>query len=82
MVNIADTADCLVIETYDKRLLVNIKEHLYELLEVDPYSIKCNTEEKTERKRSNYTPPLSHPWKKFSFDQYVKRKKYKSQAYK
>lgn len=69
---------CLVIKTLDDQLFVNIEDTLYLLEEVHQhhhYSPEFDEQPiKTEKKR--YIPPMSHPWKRSSFDSFVSKQKH------
>lgn len=69
---------CLVIKTLNDQLYVNIDDTLYlleEVLQHHVYSPEFDEQPiKTEKKR--YIPPMSHPWKRSSFDSFVSKQKH------
>ena len=67
-----------MIKTLDDQLFVNIEDTLYLLEEVHQhhhYSPEFDEQPiKIEKKR--YIPPMSHPWKRSSFDSFVSKQKH------
>ena len=70
--------ECLVIESFNKDLLVTIDEKVYELKELsrnERFSKEFDTlPEVKERKR--YIPPMTHPWKYESFKKQIQKAHY------
>ena len=77
--------DCMVIEAFDGSLYVNILDYLY-LMEEVPEHERFSKEfdyEKDNVKLSNkkkYIPPMSHPWKRMSYIDYIQKQKHRSGA--
>ncbi len=59
----------LVIQTYDKQLLLSCDEKLYALKELQDHKSysEAMMEKPVEKKENKYIPPMSHPWKYNSF---------------
>ena len=76
---------CLVIQTYDGKLLCNVDDELSVLCEVPLHqklskNFDINKPEKTMK--GKYIPPLTHPWKQASFMKYLSTlPRYESSAY-
>ena len=69
----------LVIQTFDKRLFVTVEEKIYllkELLERKESSLEFD-ETKEKELNQTYIPPMTHPWKKASFDAFVAKQKHR-----
>lgn len=69
----------LVIESYDGKLYANVLDQLFILQEIpthELYSKNFDIEPKIEKKKS-YIPPLSHPWKQASFNNYLIKMKHR-----
>jgi len=67
---------CLVIKTFDGRLLCNVDDQLSELCELDTYVEQSKdfdliSIEIKKEKKGKYIPPISHPWKGESFQHYL-----------
>ncbi len=76
--------DSMVIEAYDGNLYVNILDNLY-LLENVPdrqmYSKNFDEEQATKpKKKKQYIPPLSHPWKQASYMNYLAKQKHRENS--
>lgn len=84
MRNFRKGTKCLVIETFDKKLLCNVDDTLYELVEVDKFvsiSIDFDIDNKKAKQHGKYIPPITHPWKQASFMAYLnKQKRYENSA--
>lgn len=70
----------LVIQALDGNLYFSVNDMVYALEEVPVHAETSKTfdpapNEKKERKI--YIPPMSHPWKKASFDSYVRKQKHR-----
>ncbi len=62
--------NCLVIKTFDNRLLLTADDKVYELFELKTnkeYSENFDKITKQEPKTKGHVPPMSHPWKHSSF---------------
>jgi len=80
---------CLVIKTFDNRLVLSIDDRLFDMIKIKKvkgYSENFDIDridEKLSYKPVKYAPPASHPWKQKSFNNYLKNTKhgvYKQQA--
>lgn len=84
MVNFLKGTKCLVIETFDKKILCNVNDILYELVEVEKFESKSKDFELNDTKpkqHGKYIPPITHPWKHASFMNYLyKQKRYQDSA--
>lgn len=67
--------DCLVIEAFDKSLLVSIEEKVYELKKVKKHKeVSEQFEEKIVSKETKqYIPPMTHPWKSSNFKRQMEK---------
>lgn len=74
-INFSRNTKCLVIKTFDDRLLCNVDDELYQLVELEDrqqYSKNFDLEQQEKkRKYSTYIPPLTHPWKMASYLAYL-----------
>ncbi len=72
--------DGMVIQTFDKKLFFCANERVYSLLLV-PKHEKISKDfdiKPTQTKiKKNYIPPMSHPWKKKSFDDFAKKQSHR-----
>ena len=67
--------ECLVVESFDKSLLVTIDEKVYELKELsrnERFSKEFD-EEIVIKEKKKYIPPMTHPWKVEYFKQQLKK---------
>ena len=67
--------ECLVIESFDKSLMVTIDEKVYELKELsrnEKFSKEFD-EEIIIKEKKKYIPPMTHPWKVEYFKQQLKK---------
>lgn len=58
--------ECLVIQSFDKELYVNIDECLYSMKMIEKHSNHSknfDTSKKEEKEKKKYIPPLNHPWR-------------------
>lgn len=69
----------LVIQTFDNRLFVTVDEKVYLLKEVLEHRETSITfdEPTTKTPRQYYIPPMTHPWKKKSFDAFLAKQKHR-----
>lgn len=68
--------ECLVIEAFNKDLLVTIDEKVYEMRELsrnERFSKNFDEIPKEVSVKRGYIPPMSHPWKAKSFELYMKK---------
>lgn len=80
-VYLKEGSSCLVIQAFDKKLYGNILDHIYLLDEVPLHELVSKNFDipvagpKKERKR--YIPPLSHPWRQYSFLSFAAKQKHR-----
>lgn len=71
---------CLVIETFDGKLLISVDDNVYEARKLDgnrKYSITFdNMITNQEKEKKKYIPSMNHPWKTSSFIKFVNDIKY------
>ena len=77
--------DCMVIESFDGSLYVNILDTLYLMEEVPEHEsfskeFDDEIEENKPSVKKKYIPPMTHPWKRMSFNNYVQKQKHRSGA--
>ncbi len=69
---------CLVIKTFDERLILSIDDRLFDMIKikkVKDYSENFDidrVDENLSYKPAKYAPPASHPWKQKSYNNYLK----------
>ena len=66
----------MIIESFDGSLYVNILDTLYLMEEVPEHEsfskeFDDEIEENKPSVKKKYIPPMTHPWKKMSFNNYV-----------
>ena len=76
---------CMVIEAFDGSLYANILDTLYLMEEVpehERFSKEFDDEPDTKEKKvkRKYIPPMTHPWKRESYNNYVQKQKHRSGA--
>ncbi len=70
--------DCMVIKTFDNKLLVSIDEQIYNMIEIPKYESFSNnfdTKHEIKKEKARYIPPMSHPWKLTSYNSYLNKSK-------
>ena len=77
--------ECMVIEAFDGSLYVNILDTLYLMEEVPEHEhfskeFDDDTDIKEKPVKKKYIPPITHPWKRMSFNNYVQKQKHRSGA--
>lgn len=77
--------DCMVIEAFDSSLYVNILDSLYLMEEVPEHErfskeFDHGKDKSKISKKKKYIPPMSHPWKRMSYIEYVQKQKHRSGA--
>ncbi len=76
--------EALVIETFDARLLVNIKEELYVLEEIEAHERLSKVFDfhriKDKEEKEIYVPKMSHPYKEKSFKNFQKKQKHRQKS--
>lgn len=73
-------AKCLVIEALDGNLHLNANDVIYGLIEVPSHekiSKEFDVEVKENKPKKIYIPPMSHPWKRASFLNYLQKQKHR-----
>ena len=74
-INFCRNTKCLVIKTFDDRLLCNVDDELYQLVELEDnqeYSKNFDFEQYEKKKRyTGHIPPITHPWKMASYQAYL-----------
>lgn len=66
----------MVIKAFDGELYSSIGEHIYGLEKLPEHHLTSNAfdlAQLPEISKKKYIPPMSHPWKKASFDKYMKK---------
>ncbi len=75
--------EVMVIESFDNKLYVNAADNLYALEEVPQHQVVSNTFDDvtdTTKPKKVYIPPLTHPWKAYSYQLFRKKQSYNSSA--
>ncbi len=85
-INFTRGTKCLVINTYDNKLLCNVDNELYQLVELQQnveYSKNFDLAPQTKTKKyTGHIPPISHPWKQKIITAYLlKSKRTENYAY-
>lgn len=73
--------DCMVIESFDGGLYVNILDQIYLMQEVPKHSLyskEFDEEIKPKKEKNKYIPPMSHPWKQDSYLRYLAKQKHRN----
>ena len=71
---------CMVIETFDKNLFVNIGEEMFALKKIDRHELVSKEFDNILHEKQNgkaHVPPMTHPWKQKSFNRYLEKQKYR-----
>lgn len=81
----SNKTECMVIEAFDGSLYVNILDTLYLMEEVPEHEhfskeFDDDTDIKEKTVKKKYIPPITHPWKRMSFNNYVQKQKHRSGA--
>ena len=72
--------DCMVIESFDGNLYVNILDRIYIMQEIPEhslYSTDFDVVAKEKKPCSKYIPPMEHPWKRASYLNYLAKQKHR-----
>ena len=75
--------EVLVIESFEQKIFVNAMDTLYILEEVPVFeenSAEFDNIIETPEKKKVYIPPISHPWRKYSYQLFTKKQNYYSSA--
>ena len=69
----------LVIQTLDKKLFITVDERVYPLKELpERTEVSKEFDEPIDIKtKKTYIPPMTHPWKKASFDAFLAKQKHR-----
>ena len=73
---------CMVIKAFDGKLFGCINEQVYALEEVPTHehtSKNFDFKELVKKPKKKYVPPMSHPWKKDSFEKYLESLKHRAE---
>lgn len=73
-------SEALVIEAFNGLLYVNLYDNIYILKEVVNRLEKSKEFDEVEKKKKvkKYIPPMSHPWKKASYDAFIAKQKHRA----
>lgn len=83
IINFRNGTECLVIQTLDKKLFVDVEEKVYVLREIlERKMVSSEFDEKPIKIESKkaYVPPMTHPWKKASYDQFIAKQKHRQEC--
>ena len=75
--------NCMVIESFDRRLYVNILDQIYRMQEIpshELYSKEFDAVIKESKPKKQYIPPMTHPWKQASYLNFLAKQKHRSGA--
>lgn len=77
--NFRKGTDGLVIETFDNRLFITVDEKVYLLRELLEHKEHSETfdEPVIKEPKKRYIPPMSHPWKRKSFESFLSKQKHR-----
>lgn len=73
--------DCMVIESFDGGLYVNVLDELFimkEIPEHERYSKEFDGEIKESKPKKQYIPPMEHPWRNDDFLGFLARQKHRN----
>lgn len=73
----------LVIRTFDKNLYFSVEEKVYALEEIPEHertSRNFDFKKPQEKPNAKYIPPMSHPWKKASFEQFKRKQAHRLES--
>lgn len=66
----------LVVQTFDKSLYFSVEDRIYALEEIPEHELTSRNFDfsgSSSKPLSRYIPPMSHPWKKASFEQFKRK---------
>lgn len=76
-------SDCMVIEAYDGKQYINVLDQIYimeKIPDYEAYSKNFDFDSKTKpKKKKQYIPPMSHPWKHASYLNYLATMKHRQE---
>ena len=73
--------DCMVIESFDANLYVNVLDQIYVMQEVpehSSHSAEFDAPAKQKKPPKKYVPPMDHPWKRASYLNYLAKQKHRN----
>ena len=73
--------DCMVIESFDANLYVNVLDQIYVMQEVperSSHSAEFDAPAKQKKPPKKYDPPMDHPWKRASYLNYLAKQKHRN----
>ena len=73
--------DCMVIESFDANLYVNVLDQIYVMQEVperSSHSVEFDAPAKQKKPPKKYVPPMDHPWKRASYLNYLAKQKHRN----
>lgn len=82
-VYLKNRTECMVIESFDGNLYVNILDQIHimkEIPEHELYSKEFDEVKKEKESKKKYIPPMEHPWKQASYLNYVAKQKHRTGA--
>ena len=82
-VYLKNRTECMVIESFDGNLYVNILDQIHimkEIPEHELYSKEFDEVKKEKEPKKKYIPPMEHPWKHASYLNYVAKQKHRTGA--
>lgn len=79
--NFRKGTEALVIQTFDNRLFVTVEEKIYLLKELAEHKENSETFDEPLIKpiKQQYIPPMTHPWKRKSFEAFLAKQKHRSE---
>ena len=77
--NFRKGTEALVIQTFDNRLFVTVEEKVYILKELPEHKEKSESfdEPVVIVQKQHYVPPMTHPWKRKSFEAFLAKQKHR-----
>lgn len=82
-VYLKNKTDCMVIESFDGQLFVNVLDTLYimdEIHEHEKYSKEFDNEAEEDKPKKKYIPPIDHPWRNSQFLSFASKQKHRNGA--
>lgn len=73
--------ECMVIESFDANLYVNVLDQIYVMQEVpehSSHSAEFDAPAKQKKPPKKYVPPMDHPWKRASYLNYLAKQKHRN----
>ena len=77
--NFRKGTEALVVQSFDNRLFVTVDDNVYLLKELPEHKEVSDTFDEPVNKnvKNYYIPPMTHPWKKKSFDAFLAKQKHR-----